>query len=137
MLMSLGPVVFDLVVNLTETSSSEQTSVAKHDVVNAPPTYELMGDEESTFTLSGVIHPEHFGGLSGISALKAARAAQTPLPLMRGDFRPLGWVIIDTIETQEEHLNSRGVGRRITFTVDLIAVGTPGSGLAGAILRLF
>lgn len=136
-LMSLGPVVFDLVTNLTETESKTASSFAKHEVVGVAPVYESMGDDESSFTLTGVIHPEHFGGLGTLATLEAARAASIPLPLMRGDFTPLGWVLIQGITNQSGYLDHKGVGREVQFTVELIRVGSPGIDMASSILRLF
>ncbi|TIS37493.1 phage tail protein [Mesorhizobium sp.] len=136
-LMSLGPVVFDLVVNLTETEGKTASAFAKHEVIGAAPVYESMGDDESTFTLTGVLHPEHFGGLGTLATLEAARTAGIPLPLMRGDFTPLGWVLIQTISQQNGFLNAQGVGREVQFTIELTRVGSPGADMASSILRLF
>jgi len=137
MLMSLGPVVFDLVTNLDETEADTKSSFARHDVIGASPVYEEMGDDESGFTLSGTVHPLHFGGLSSLDVLETARSAKIPLPLMRGDFVPLGWVIIDRVKVGASLLNHQGIGRELRFSVDLIRTGNPGVGAAGAILRLF
>lgn len=135
--MSLGPVVFDLVSNLTSHSREASSGFAKHEVMGSAPIYESVGDGESGFTLTGILHPEHFGGLASLTVLEAARVAQIPLPLMRGDFTPLGWVLIDKINEDSDYLNAKGIGREIRFTVNLIRVGTPGSNLASSILRLF
>lgn len=135
--MSLGPVVFDLVSNLTDTEGETVSAFAKHEVVGSPPVYEAMGDDEGTFTLTGVIHPEHFGGLGTLATLEAARQAAVPLPLMRGDFTPLGWVLIESLSEQSGYLNHHGVGREIQFSVSLIRVGKPSANLAPSIMRLF
>lgn len=137
MLMSLGPVVFDLVTNIDKTGEVERSNFARHAVIGAAPVYEETGDGESTFSLSGVIHPMHFGGLGSLDKLKAARSAKVPLPLMRGDFTPLGWVIIDSLQFDASLLNHQGVGQEIRFSVNLLRVGNPGIGAASAILRLF
>ena len=137
MLMALGPVVFDRVSNLTETSLEVGAAFAKHDVVGGDPVYEAMGGEGASFTLTGQIHPEHFGVNGALARLEAAEAAQTPLPLMRGDFVPVGWVVIEKLQRQDKTLGFHGVGREIDFTVSLIRVGRPGLSLARTILKLF
>lgn len=137
MLMCLGPVVFDLITNLDQVESEAEASFALHEVVHAAPVYEAMGDNETTFTLSGTIHPEHFGVKGDLAALEAARVAQIPLPLIRGDFVPLGWVVIRKLQRSDANLNPFGVGREISFTVSLSKVGSPAMGLASSILRLF
>ncbi|MBF6992725.1 phage tail protein, partial [Cupriavidus sp. IK-TO18] len=70
-------------------------------------------------------------------ALEAARAAKIPLPLMRGDFIPLGWVLIQGLAEKSAYLDHHGVGREIRFTVNLLRVGSPSAGMAASILRLF
>ncbi len=136
-LMSLGPVIFDLVTNLTEHNRKAASSFAKHEVVGTSPVYESMGEDEGSFTLTGVIHPAHFGGLGTLGTLEAARLAAIPLPLMRGDFTPLGWVLIQNLTEQSGYLDDKGIGREVQFTVELLRVGSPGVDMASSILRLF
>ena len=136
-LMSLGPVVFDLVFNLTGHDGKTASAFAKHEVLGSSPIYEGTGEDEGTCTLSGVIHPAHFGGLGTLSVLEAARQAAVPLPLMRGDFTPLGWVLIQNLTQKNDYIDEKGVGREIQFTVELLRVGTPDVGMASSILRLF
>lgn len=137
MLMALGPVVFDYVSNITETNQESGAAFARHDVVGGSPIYEAVGADEATFTLSGIIHPEHFGVNGALARLESAEAAQTPLPLMRGDFRPVGWVVISKLQRADRSLNQFGVGREIDFTVSLIRIGSPSMSLAPSILGLF
>ncbi|RWC91640.1 MAG: phage tail protein [Mesorhizobium sp.] len=136
-LMSLGPVVFDLVTNLTEHQKKGESAFAKHEVVGSAPIYETMGENEGTFTLTGVIHPAHFGGLGTLATLEAARLAAVPLPLMRGDYTPVGWVLIQGLSELSGYLDEKGVGREVQFSVELLRVGSPGVGMASSILRLF
>ena len=137
MLMQLGPVTFDLRVNPQTTGEAVKTPYAVHEVVGAPPLYEFMGEGESTFTISGVIFPEHFGGYTSLAALETARQGHVPVPLMRGSFEPVGWVLINEIKRDDAELNDVGIGREIRFTVSLTRVGTPSSDLASTILSLF
>lgn len=136
-LMSLGPIVFDLVSNIQEVETDSEAVFAVHEVVNSAPVYEGMGEGEVRITLDGVIHPEHWGGLGTLAAIDAARAGQIPLPLMRGNFIPIGWVIVEGFNASEAHLNHRGLGREIKFSVDLLKVGSPGFGMIGKILSFF
>lgn len=142
MLMTLGPVVFDMVSNLTETDSSIDSAFAKHDVIGADPIYEAVGGDGGEVTLVGVIHPEFTGVNGTLAALEAAQAEQMPLPLMRGDYVPLGWFVIRNLKRTDTSLNESGVGREITFNVSLIRTAGPSAGfsvagLAESILGLF
>lgn len=138
MLAVLGNVVFDLRTDLASVDSEETSSFAAHDVMGAAPIYEDTGDEEATVTLQGTLYPHFFAGsLAGISLLKQARRAKLPLPLMRGDFTPMGWFLIKSISDSATELDAGdGVGHVVEYTVSLIKVGTPGVSQAPSILRL-
>lgn len=136
-LMVLGPVVFDLVSNLQSINHEDTPAWAKHDVIGGGPVYEAMGMDEETVNLEGVIYPEHFGGVGTLSALKVANKRQIPLPLMRGNFRPIGFVILDGLSIDEAELNFGGLGREIYFSVSLKKTETVAGSLASQILSLF
>lgn len=138
MLASLGPIVFNLKNDLQTIDQDVSSSFAKHDVMGAPPVYEDMGDDEGTVTLKGTLHPYFFGGaLKGLSALEAARQAKVPLPLMRGDYVPIGWFLINKISRSDAELSPEGIGNQIEYSVELLRAGSPGASGAEAVLRLF
>jgi hypothetical protein len=138
MLACLGPVVFNLKNDLQTISMETKSSFAKHDVMGAAPVYEDTGDDESTMTLKGTLHPYFFqGALNGLAALEAARQAKTPLPLLRGDYVPMGWFLIDKISRDDSELYLEGIGQEIDYTVDLLRADSPGIGGAESLLRLF
>jgi uncharacterized protein len=138
MLCCLGPVAFDVKNDLQSIDFETQSNFARHEVMGAGPTYEDTGDGESTITLSGILLPFFFtGALQGISLLEAARRQKVPLTMIRGDFTPMGWVLIDSISHSHSDLDARdGVGHAVEYTIKLIRVATPASG-AISILRLF
>lgn len=135
-LMMLGPVSFDMKLNPQKLSRSSEASFAVHDVVGAAPVREDMGEGDTTYEITGVIYPHHFGGLEGLAALDAARKARIPLPYMRGTLSPVGWVVIEKLTVDEEEIGQFGVGMEINFTASLAAVETPSPGMAGSILSL-
>lgn len=111
MLACLGPVIFDIRNDPQTIEQEANSSFAKHDVMGAAPVYEDTGDSESPVTLKGTLHPYFFpGALRGISALEAARQAKVPLPLMRGDFAPISWFLIDEISRSDASLSPEGIG---------------------------
>lgn len=135
--MCLGPVAFTMVTNLQEYQTSSEASYAKHDVVKAAPIYEAMGDEETTISFQGVVHP-HITGVDGsLAAIEQARVNQIPLPLMRGDHTPMGWVIILKFERTDSTLEETGRALEIQFNVTLAKVSSVGSAEPASILRLF
>lgn len=136
-LMALGPVIFDMQLNPQSLSRQSETPFAKHEVVGRTPLREFMGDGDTTFDISGVVYPHHFGGLGGLAALEAARVAHTPLPFMRGTLSPLGWVVIEKLTVEDSEIGQFGVGMEVKFNASLVRVDNPGSSSAGAILSLF
>lgn len=139
MLASLGPIGFDLKNDLQNIKIEEQSSFAKHELVGAGNAYEDMGDEDSTIELTGRLHPYLFvGALTGLEAVRMARSQKIPLPLMRGDFTPLGWFIITGISRTHNDIDANdGVGTEVEYSVSLLRVDAPSGSAIGSILRMF
>lgn len=139
-LMKLGPVTFEASprpLNAHEHSGERKYPFVTHDVLGVEPVLEKMGPDNKIVKIEGTIHPHHFGGVPQLRALESAQLRGTPLPLMRGDRRPLGWYVIEHFEEQHDVLDHHGVGREIKFQATLRSVGRPGSGMAGAIMSIF
>lgn len=139
MLAVLGTVPFNLRNDLQSISSEETSSFAVHEVMGTAPIYEDTGDEESTVVLKATLYPHFFpGSLGSLSVLKQARRQKLPLPLMRGDFTPMGWFLIKSISDDAADLDAGdGVGHTHEYTINLVRVGTPDASLASSIMRLF
>lgn len=139
MMLCVGPVVFDIAIDVQSVSFQTASSFAKHEVVGAGPVYEDTGDDESTIEIKGTLHPYFFeGSLAGISALETARRQKVPVPVMRGDFTPLGWVLIQSIGSDHQDIDAYdGVGAEVQYTVKMVRTDQPGAGLAASILSLF
>ncbi|WEJ60418.1 phage tail protein [Devosia sp. FJ2-5-3] len=136
--MRLGPVEFDLAVNPQEVTRKTQTPYAVHPVVGARPIREFTGEGDGTFSITGVVFPHHFGGgRLGLAALEIARQAHTPVPFMRGNLVPLGWVLIEALEISDSEIGQFGIGTEVGFTATLVLTDRPTVALAPAILSLF
>lgn len=134
----IGPALFRIEpMSLQKLSMSRKIPFAEHAVLGAEPVLEDMGPENESVTVSGVLHPAHFGGLPELEILKMARDGALPLPVTRGDFRPLGFFLIEEVEEKHDMIGFKGVGRVVEVEVKLKSVATPGVGMAAAILRLF
>ncbi len=137
MLMCLGPCVFTLRSGLQSVDEESSASFAKHEPIGAGPVYEAMGQDEHSITISGMLHPTLFGFQGTIATLETIKESQTPVPLMRADFRPVGWYIVQSVSRTDTELNDFGIGKEIEFSVSLLKVGSPGIGSAASILSLF
>lgn len=137
MLMRLGSVEFDLKVNPQSLSFDAEHPFATHEVMGTSPIHENMGDGNETYEIKGVVHPHHFGGLDGLVKLKQARARGVPVPFMRGNLTPKGWVLLTKLNFTEEELGPGGVGMVINFNATLVSTGRPSANMAQFILGLF
>jgi phage protein U len=140
MLYCLGPVVFQLVpLNTDKVSAETRHPFAEHEVVGGPPLYENMGEGERGYSLKGCVFPEHFGGLAELAALRSMVRAGVPQHLMRGDGTPMGWVALEKISEESETLGFTGIGREITYCLDMKVATAPGAGalidIIGGLLR--
>lgn len=137
-LINVGPVQFQIApLNATSVKSSQKVVFASHDVLGAAPPLEHTGFESEELVIKGVMYPETFGGMTSLDVIELAKQSATPLPVIRGDYRPLGWFVIESADIEHDMLNEYGIGREISITLKLKAVGTPAGTLAGAIFALF
>ena len=99
-----------------------------------------MGPDESRFTLNGTLHPINFdkGDTSTLDLIEAVQSAELPLPLMRGDYKPLGIVLIEDFTHTHTELWFDGKPRMVDLSLELIAVDPKRMVAAAAdVLRLF
>ncbi len=140
MLYALGPVVFSIApLNTDKVQRTGETKHAEHHVLGGAPLYEFMGEGKRTIKLKGAVFPDNFGGLDQLGALEQMRRLGAPQHLLRGDGTPMGWVVIEDVNEDHEHLNPQGVGRVISYTIDMKVAGAPGAGafidIVGGFLR--
>jgi len=92
---------------------------------------EFMGEGDDKFTLSGQLLPFKTGGLTNVEALHGFRRSGTRLPLMRGDGKSFGWVVIESIRESHSELQANGIGFVVKHTVEMTKVEPPEAGSAG------
>ena len=114
--------------------------IAKHEIINGSPLYEDMGEDDIRTTLTGNLRPINFENTKQAEdIIEAARVAAIPLPLIRGDLKPLGIVVIESYRTVHSELYFDGVGREVALTIELVHVDPSSVIAAGvdAVMRLF
>lgn len=120
MLLMIGAVAVSVVgFNVHEYSSSNDATFAEKSVVGRRPPLEAVGDGAETMNFSGRLFPVVMGGLDEVEIMKAQRAAQQALPVMRGDGVPLGWFVITKMNVKSQYLDRQGVGKyqEVEFTL--------------------
>lgn len=120
MLMKLGAIEFELFpLNTHEYSRSSMTDFARKPVVGARQPLEYVGQGEETMSITGRLFPHKLGGLAEFAVLRTMQEAGMAQFLMRGDGRPLGWFVVESVEENSSEIHYDGVGQVIDFTIKL------------------
>lgn len=129
MLMRLGPVAFEVApMNAHAIDYTGETSFAEKPVVGAEPPLEYVGEGANTWNIAGKLFPAKFGGESDLTRLHQLRASGQSQYLMRGDGRPMGWVVIKSIAERATYLDANGVGQIIEVTISVQRSRKPSNG---------
>lgn len=111
--------------NVDSVNRKSATDFVAKPVVGAEPPMEYVGEGATTWRLSGTLFPKVIGGLSELDVLHGMRENGSPQFLQRGDGRPMGWVVIESVGERSSHLAADGVGRKIDVTIKLRRTGKP------------
>ncbi len=135
-LFSIGPLVFELLpLNAVSLTRDIAGDYAKKPVVGGKQPYQAMGEGEDTFSISGRLFPERFGGKGALELLERMIKAQDAHLFVRGDGVPHGWVVLTEYAERHTYLGADGVGRFVEVDVQLASVPQPSA--ASAMSSLF
>lgn len=139
MLMSLGGVRFEVApTNIHAVDHAHASDFAFKPVAGAAMPAEYVGEGAETFGLSGKLFPKKLGGLNDLDGLYTSRKSGVPQYLMRGDGRPMGWVLILSVSEKSTYLAADGVGQVIEFDLSLRKdVGPTAGSFFSTMARLF
>ena len=138
MLMSVGPLVFDLVTNIDRYEIDSEEDFARKDVVGARKPYEHVGEGDERLRLSGKLFPEKFGGGGSVDALMAIKRTGTPQMVVRGDGKVFGYHVVRRVRADNEYLSPSGAPRMISIEVELERCDAPSAqGAFGSLMSLF
>ena len=132
--MALGPFTFRALGFAFEGIGRDlDTSWAEIEVVDRFNALQFTGPNSDSLTISGVLFPEEFGGLSQLEGVRSAAIAGIPLMLvtLAGDVKGLH-VIQSVGEDRTEHTR-KALPRRNAYRIDLLRYTGPVS----AALSLF
>lgn len=111
--------------NVDKVQADAATDYVAKPVLGAEPPQEYVGEGVHTWRLSGTLFPKVLGGLTELELLHAMRESGRPQFLLRGDGKPMGWVVIKAVSEREEHLAGDGVGQKIGVEISLTRAGKP------------
>ena len=139
MLYQLGAVTIEVwPFNVTDVGRNGDSGFAEKAVIGRMQVLEAVGDNNDTITLTGKQFPQKLGGLAELELMRAQKAAQVALPLVRGDFTPLGWFVITSLQDRSSILDGSGVGKVIDVEIGLKRSSPPGAAsIFGVLAGLF
>jgi hypothetical protein len=135
-LLALGPNIFQTLPmtlqRLEETTRYNWPAVERF---GAGPARQWTGPGDGTLKIEGLIFNEEFGGYERYLALKATAARGEPMDLVGWGAGAafafvLGPVCVLEVSATHEHIGADGIGRKITFNVEVGRFGgSAGGGL--------
>jgi phage protein U len=117
MLLSIGPVIFDQVVNATDYERTTAQDFARKDVISARKGFEDVGPGDDTLTINGAVFPDHLGGRSAPALLRAMADQRTPQLILWGDGSVAGWWLVTETREKGTYLAADGHARMVEMTV--------------------
>jgi phage protein U len=132
MLFQVGPLTISRrPFNIEEWRRETTANWAKKELLGRSADREATGDDDSTLTLKGTLHPFNrraFAGLSSLDMAHSLCSSQTPVFVTRGDGRPLGFYGIDSVSEAHQAIgpHTAGVGQEIEHEMKLSRIGNPG-----------
>ncbi|WP_099867837.1 phage tail protein [Pararhizobium haloflavum] len=97
-------------------------------VIGAEAPGEFVGEGANTWSFEGQLLPRKIGGLDELEILDQMRSSGLPQYLIRGDGRPMGWVVIESVSEQSTYLDPQGVGQVITVSIRVRRAPKPSPG---------
>lgn len=133
-LLALGPYIFEILpLNLQTIEEETAANWPEAQRFGVGPARQYTGPGEATMKIEGLCFNEEFGGYRDYLELKDLQAQGDPVDVVgwgEGAFYAdvLGPMCILKIGARHERLGPDGIGRKITFSVELAAFGGGGAG---------
>lgn len=133
-LLAIGPHIFDIFpLNLQKIEEETTASWPTVNRFGAGPARQFTGPGDATLKIEGLCFNEEFGGYEDYLALKATQKAGIPVDVIgwgsgAGYGLVLGLMVILKVGASHEFIGPDGIGRKITFSVELASFGGGFSG---------
>jgi hypothetical protein len=136
-LLAVGPYVFSILPltlqRIEEETSSSWPAINRFGV---GPARQYTGPGDSTLKIEGLFFNEEFGGQGDYLALKAIQSAAQPVMVIGWGAGAafaivLGFMVITRVGASHEAIGPDGIGRKVTFSIELSSFGGEDGGIAG------
>ncbi|WP_158117231.1 phage tail protein [Vibrio cincinnatiensis] len=119
-MMALGEYRFSIdTAALKSISETHAWRWVDHNVAGTKPKSQFIGPDLSSLRFVGTIYPHFRGGLEQTDKMKAEADKGVPLRLVAGTGRDWGYWTIRQLEVEKLELFTKGVPRKIEFTIEL------------------
>ncbi|MCW5712750.1 phage tail protein [Shinella sp.] len=135
-LMQFGPFKFEMRgVSPRRVTSLDEWRWPSTERLSGESAIQFLGRGPGELTMEAVLFPLHRAGHSenAIDRLRMLGDTGAPLPLIRGDWRMLGWYGLASIEQDHSYLDQRGRPGMVALLGSWTRFGAdgPGGGVSG------
>lgn len=135
-MMALGLFVFMLdTVPYQQLQQQVKWRLPSNGRVGKRPSYQFLGPDEETVTLSGMLMPELTGGDTALALLRLMAEQGKAWPLIEGTGAIYGFFAVESLDTTRREFFSDGKARQIDFTLTLKRVDDTLLDTLGAVTR--
>ena len=124
-LLALGPNMFEIApLNFQSIERTTEAVWAAIPRFGAAPGRQFTGYGEDPIRISGLLFPDELGGRGEFEAIRLTQQAARPVTMMgwAGSgmaARIFGLVVILSVSDQQTSINRQGVGRRLSFDIEV------------------
>lgn len=127
--LALGPVMFEILPlslqKITESTRVKWPSVARFGRDNAR---QFTGYGDDSFRIDGLFFNQDFGGFEEYMLLKQLQRMPEPIDMIGGGginayATVFGPVVLLDVGATHEHIHADGVGRKVSFSIELAPFG--------------
>lgn len=130
--LALGPNIFSILpVSLQRLQRDTKSNWAPVARFGGDVARQFTGHGEHSIKIDGLVFNSHFGGFGQYEALRATQIAAQPVPMIGMSAGLVGIlyglvVILQVGDAQDYFDRDSGVGKRLTFTVEVAPLGGEG-----------
>lgn len=135
--LALGPVMFEILPlslqKITESTRVKWPAIARFGRASAR---QFTGYGDDSFKVEGLFFNEDFGGFEDYMLLKSLQQIPEPVDMIGGAgigsyATVFGPVVILDVGATHEYIGASGVGRKVTFSIELAPFGDDPYGFGG------
>lgn len=123
-LLALGPHQFEIIgLNYQSLQRETKAHWASIERFGGYAARQFTGLGPDSTTISGLLFPDELGGWNEYEAIRATQAQGRAVMMVgfgaNASGRVFGRVVIESISDTQDHINRRGIGRQMQFSINV------------------